>query len=68
MFVFRQKIEVETRWKINKPSKIYLSSVFTFFYESVLRKIKSKKVAGLDEIPARSMEDQGIRPHTAPTL
>ncbi len=35
--------------------------------DSVLRKIKNRKAAGLDETP-RSMEDQGIRLHTAPTL
>ena len=28
---------------------------------SVLRKIKNRKAAGLDEIPPRSMEDQTIR-------
>ena len=36
--------------------------------DSVLRKIKNRKAAGFDEIPARSMEDQGIWWHTAPTL
>ena len=35
---------------------------------SVLRKIKNRKAAGLDEIPPWSMEDQTIRRHTAPTL
>ena len=36
--------------------------------DSVLRKIKNKKAAGLDEIFARSMKDQTIRRHIALTL
>ena len=35
--------------------------------DSVLRKIKNRKAAGLDEIPQK-YEDQTIRRHTAPTL
>ena len=42
---------------------------FTKELNSVLRKIKNRKAAGLDEIPPpRSMEDQTIRRHTAPTM
>ena len=36
--------------------------------DSVLRKIKNRKAAGLGEIPAKSVEDQTIRRHTTPTL
>ena len=35
---------------------------------SVLRKIKIEKQLGLMKDPPRSMEDQGIQPHTAPIL
>ena len=35
---------------------------------SVLRKIKNRKAAGLDEISPRSIEDKGIQRHTALTL
>ena len=36
--------------------------------DSVLRKIKNRKAAGLTRDSPRSMEDQTIRWHTAPTL
>ena len=36
--------------------------------DSVPRNIKNREAAGLDEIPPRSMEDNEIRPHTAPIM
>ena len=36
--------------------------------DSVLKKNKNRKAAGLDEIPPEVWEDQTIRRHTAPTL
>ena len=36
--------------------------------DSVLRRIKNRKAAGLDEIPPRSVEDETIRRYTAPAM
>ena len=41
---------------------------FTKELDSVLKKIKNRKAAGLDEIPLRSVEDQTIRRYTAPAM
>ena len=53
---------------ISKQLDIKLGPFTKEELDSVLRKIKNKKAAGLDEIPPRSMEDQTIRRHTAPTM
>ena len=53
---------------ISKQLDIKLGPFTQEELDSVLRKIKNRKAAGLDEIPPRSMEDQTIRRHTAPTL
>ena len=53
---------------ISKQLDIKLGPFTKEELESVLRKIKTRKAAGLDEISPRSMEDQTIRRHTAPTM
>ena len=53
---------------ISKQLDIKLGPFIQEELDSVLRKIKNGKAAGLDEIPPRSMEDKTIRRHTAPTL
>ena len=53
---------------ISKQLDIKLGPFTQEELDSVLRKIKDRKAAGLDEIPPRSVEDQKIRRHTAPTL
>ena len=53
---------------INKQLDIKLGPFTQEEIDSILRKIKNMKAAGFDEIPPRSMEDQTIRRHTAPTL
>ena len=53
---------------ISKQLDIKLGPFTQEELDSVLRKIKNRKAAGLDEIPPGSMEDQTIRRHTAPTL
>ena len=54
---------------ISKQQDIKLGPFTEEELDSVLRKIKNRKGAVLDEIPPppRSMEDQIIRRHTAPT-
>ena len=53
---------------ISKQLDIKLGLITKEELDSVLRKIKNRKTSGLDEIPPKSMEDQTIRRHTAPTL
>ena len=53
---------------ISKQLDIKLGPFTQEELDSVLRKIKNRKAAGLDEISPWSMEDQTIRRHTAPTL
>ena len=53
---------------ISKQLDIKLGPFTKEELDSILRKIKNRKAAGLDEISPRSMEDQTIRQHTAPTL
>ena len=53
---------------ISKQLDIKLGSFTKEELYSVLRKIKNRKAAELDEIPPRSMEDQTIPQHTAPAM
>ena len=57
-----------TTWIITKRLDIKLGQFTQEELDSLLRKIKNRKATGLDEIPPKSMEDLGIRRHTAPTL
>ena len=51
--------EATTR-TISKQLDIKLGQFTQETLDSVLRKIKNRKAARIDEIPPRSMEDQGI--------
>ena len=53
---------------ISKQLDIKLEPFTQEELDSVLRKIKNRKAAGLDGDSPRSMEDQTIRQHTALTL
>ena len=47
--------------KTDNGHNILASFVIVEELDSVLRKMKNRNAAGLDEIPPRSMEDQTIR-------
>ena len=53
---------------ISKQLDIKLGPFTQEELDSVLRKIKNRKAAGLGRDSPSSMEDQTIRRHTAPTL
>ena len=53
---------------ISKQLDIKLGPFTQEELDLVGRKTKNRKAAGLDEISLRSMEDQTIWQHTAPTL